>query len=297
VAACSFFASLFRKNPMLITSNQGLSVSTAAAIRNTAKLLVFDSLSKWFVGKYVPNSGFTYTIGTGMNQVHLQNEPTFRDSFIWDFGDGTTSTSINPSHSYALDGTYTVKLSSTKCFLGQNLTSTFSRTVTFCSHTPTIFPNLLLCPNEKDTLWTQPANSYQWCDGWGNPIAGATNRWILGTAGYAYSVLATVNGCTERSASVDVDVWVDNPDCSLGIRNPALKQDLNIHPNPAGRTLTIQSKSIIRAVKFSNLTGQELTVIERAPGNYDVSGLQSGMYMVTVLFGDGRQTATKFVKQ
>lgn len=31
-------------------------------------------------------------------------------SYLWDFGDGTTSTSANPSHTYSVQGTYTVKL-------------------------------------------------------------------------------------------------------------------------------------------------------------------------------------------
>lgn len=35
-------------------------------------------------------------------------------SYFWDFGDGTTSTSISPSHAYASPGTYTVKLFGTE---------------------------------------------------------------------------------------------------------------------------------------------------------------------------------------
>jgi gliding motility-associated-like protein len=31
-------------------------------------------------------------------------------SYLWDFGDGTTSTAVNPSHTYSVQGTYTVKL-------------------------------------------------------------------------------------------------------------------------------------------------------------------------------------------
>ena len=34
------------------------------------------------------------------------------ESYLWEFGDGTTSTEENPTHAYALGGTYTVKLSS-----------------------------------------------------------------------------------------------------------------------------------------------------------------------------------------
>lgn len=35
------------------------------------------------------------------------------DSYAWDFGDGSTGTTINPSHTYAVGGTYRVRLAVT----------------------------------------------------------------------------------------------------------------------------------------------------------------------------------------
>lgn len=51
-AACAFYATLYRKDPSLITYNPGLTVTEATDIRNTAKLVVFDSLLHWHVGEY-----------------------------------------------------------------------------------------------------------------------------------------------------------------------------------------------------------------------------------------------------
>lgn len=84
-----------------------------------------------------------------------------------------------------------------------------------CSHTPTITPsNLILCPNENDTIWTQAYDSYQWYKN-GNPISGATNQYLVvnhfNDAGYYFSVDATLNGCTETSAQVLVDGWAFLP--------------------------------------------------------------------------------------
>ena len=42
--------------------------------------------------------------------VYFTNNSTDADYFEWDFGDGTGSNSLNPSHSYAYEGTYTVRL-------------------------------------------------------------------------------------------------------------------------------------------------------------------------------------------
>jgi PKD repeat protein len=42
--------------------------------------------------------------------IQFQNNSTGYDSCVWDFGDGTTSYLVNPSHAYAIDGVFTVKL-------------------------------------------------------------------------------------------------------------------------------------------------------------------------------------------
>ena len=52
----------------------------------------------------------TETNNRTVNFTNLSNEAT---SFDWDFGDGTSSTSVNPVKTYDADGTYTVKLTAT----------------------------------------------------------------------------------------------------------------------------------------------------------------------------------------
>jgi hypothetical protein len=49
-AACSFYTVLLRKNPVAITYNFGLTDTVARKIKEATKLLVYDSLSNWFVG-------------------------------------------------------------------------------------------------------------------------------------------------------------------------------------------------------------------------------------------------------
>jgi PKD repeat protein len=40
----------------------------------------------------------------------FRNTTLAGQTFSWNFGDGTTSTAINPTHLYNTPGTYTVKL-------------------------------------------------------------------------------------------------------------------------------------------------------------------------------------------
>ncbi|MVN20535.1 gliding motility-associated C-terminal domain-containing protein [Mucilaginibacter arboris] len=45
--------------------------------------------------------------------VSFKNLSTNADSYLWDFGDGTTSTAVNPQHTYTTKGNFTVKLTAT----------------------------------------------------------------------------------------------------------------------------------------------------------------------------------------
>lgn len=58
-----------------------------------------------------PNSTFTSTVN-GL-QVTFNSLGSVGDSWLWNFGDGLTSTSHNPTHTYAIGGVYVVKLTVT----------------------------------------------------------------------------------------------------------------------------------------------------------------------------------------
>ena len=60
----------------------------------------------------VPTSEFTATLANG-STVTFSNTSSNADTYLWDFGDGNTSTEIEPIHSYATPGSYTVTLSAT----------------------------------------------------------------------------------------------------------------------------------------------------------------------------------------
>jgi len=74
-----------------------------------------------------PVANFTANTTTGLNPETVQftdtssNTPT---SWLWDFGDGTTSTDQNPTHVYSLPGSYTVTLIATNNAGSSTLTQT-----------------------------------------------------------------------------------------------------------------------------------------------------------------------------
>ena len=56
-----------------------------------------------------PQAGFLYHLNASFF-VSFQNESYNAASYLWDFGDGTTSTSVNPEHTYASKGLKRVTL-------------------------------------------------------------------------------------------------------------------------------------------------------------------------------------------
>ena len=112
-AACSFYSVILRKNPVAITYNFGLTDTVARNIKEAVKLLVYDSLSNWFVGKYDPVARFEYS--TIDNIVSFQNQSSSADAYFWDFGDGASSTDFQPTHTYAMSGIYTLRFIARRC--------------------------------------------------------------------------------------------------------------------------------------------------------------------------------------
>lgn len=298
IAACCFYTSLYRKDPTLITDNYVLDVNTAMIIRNAVKTLVYDAMQDWYIGRYVPVSYFYYHIIDGANNVKLNgNSLQNKDWFVWEFGDGATSQELQPVHSYAADGTYTIKLTSGKCYLGQDIISVFERTVNFCQHTNTIYPDLMLCPDQAGTIWTQPADSYQWLDAFGEPIEGATNQWLEVYSGQ-YSVETTINGCTERSPVKHVDGWIDIGlgECSLGNTNREKPADIEVFPNPAEHSLFIQSSAKVVQVYVYSILGEKVTA-QLYNGFIDVSALAKGVYLLKAVTDADEEKTIKFIKQ
>ena len=81
-------------------------------------------------------AGFTYTVDDDQGNVTFVNTSENATSYAWNFGDGTTSTEINPTHQFA-SGTYTVQLTASNDF---NQSKSVSDEVTIQVVGPIIVP-------------------------------------------------------------------------------------------------------------------------------------------------------------
>ncbi len=121
LAACTFYTVLYRKNPLLIATDYSLPAADAANIRMAVKNLVYDNLSNWNVGVFDPVAQFS--VSEENNIFSFQNTSTFASDYLWDFGDGTTTTLSNPTHTYAANGMYNVTLTARSCLLSHSITT------------------------------------------------------------------------------------------------------------------------------------------------------------------------------
>lgn len=112
-AACALYTMIYKKDPTLITWNSTLSASVANTIKLAAKTIVFDEIASWDFTINPAEANFSEDIQDAT--VAFTNTSADFESVLWDFGDGTSSTEENPTHTYTADGTYTVSLTVIKC--------------------------------------------------------------------------------------------------------------------------------------------------------------------------------------
>ena len=112
-AACSFYSILFKKNPALNSFNSTLSAADATIVKTAAKQIVFDSLGKWY--SYYPSVAAGFSFVRSGNTANFSGNTVSGATYSWNFGDGSTAATQNPSHTYTSPGAYQVKLTVKRC--------------------------------------------------------------------------------------------------------------------------------------------------------------------------------------
>ncbi len=167
--------------------------------------------------------------------VNFSNTSTAPANYLWDFGDGFTSASQNPSHTYNTYGSFTVKLIVTN-FVG------CSDSVVLTDYVKILPPqaniNNLPQSNCSPLTWTftatinspDPVVSYFWDlgDGTTSTLPNPTNTYLTGSYNIKL-IVTTLGGCTDTvlvSAGIIAD---DKPvaNFSANPRDVCAKYDVN----------------------------------------------------------------------
>lgn len=213
-------------------------------------------------------------------------------NFLWSFPGAvpSTSTDVNPTGiCYNTPGNYAVSLIASNAIGGDTLTLNNYMTVY-------PYPAPQGIAQSGDTLFANTgAVTYQWYFS-GTLIPGATDYYYVAMQSGDYNVVATdVNNCEVEAAIYDVIAAVSP--LSIGE-----ERVVRVYPNPVDDLLKIDHPFLSgenATISIYNMVGALQTIRTQkinAALNYDVHGLESGLFWLEI--SNGEQTLrTRFMKQ
>jgi len=244
------------------------------------------------------------TSGCAALKVDFTNQSVFAITYLWDFGDGTTSVLTNPSHYYSNPGTYTVTL------MAFGATGTDSSTVTsqvFVYPAP-VANFQAYVSDHGDTVYfadnSVDAVSWLWNFGDGATDTVQNPIHVYSTNGvYNISLIVTNSyGCsdtTSKPAFLKINVGLDEFQFS----------DANVHifPNPFSSELNIgisPEKESTMQISLLNIEGIQLISEKKSVSKGDQQikindfkdKLVPGMYLLEIEV-NGQKHYTKLIYQ
>jgi PKD repeat protein len=205
-------------------------------------------------------------------------------SRTWDFGDGTTSTSINPIKKYNIIGNYNVKL---KTFTNNGcIDSTIKQVSVIKSPLAGSIagPNTNIQPNTQYlyNINQQLNHTYEWQIENGAIISGqGTNainiQWLNNGAGVLRCIITSTNNCTD-TAKLQLNVG------PTGINDIKIS-NIKIYPNPTNNIINIEglNKNENNTIQIFDVQGKlVITKNITEKGTVDLSELNKGVYVIKI---------------
>lgn len=210
-------------------------------------------------------------------------------SYSWNFGDGSTSTLMNPTHSYASTGMYTVTLvacnSNGNCdtLVKTNYISITQNTSQISALGPRNF-----CFGDSVALMAQPGmNLYQWYRNF-IQIPGATSYYYKAKVkGKYFCVSKTFAGCSDTSNTIIVRTPCLPPTTNqlrteISEVDDEIETGIAVYPNPGNGVFTAYAPA--GQLLVYNLMGKLIYSRQKieTEHTFDISNLPAGIYLVTV---------------
>lgn len=110
-----------------VTFNSGSNTEVAIYFFNegTVETRLDDFSIDIGTGTVPPAAAFTFEIDTAdYFKADFKNNSLNASTYLWDFGDGNTSTMMEPSHTYTMEGSYTVSLTASNAQNDMSMAST-----------------------------------------------------------------------------------------------------------------------------------------------------------------------------
>lgn len=205
----------------------------------------------------------------------------------WDFGDGTFSNALNPSHVFSSSGNYNVVLQCTN----NSVVETKSKSIYVNHYNPNIIRSgsLLVGQPIQFTSTGAVVNSCSWDFGDGTTAnTNPANHSYSSGGSYVIKNISTDNSCIDTS-TMTVVIGV------TGIDQITNNFEFNVHPNPFKNNFqfdySLQSSNTVSFI-LKDITGRIVKIIADketvSAGNYtaDISFSNPGVYMLELTVGN-----------
>lgn len=225
------------------------------------------------------------------------NMSTCSSSFLWKFGDGTTSSLPLPIHQFADTGTYIVTLIVYNGVASDTLTK--SITIVSIGYPNPIFTVTL----SNDTVYCKitggiwSTNNLTWYFSDGTSASSVDTFHVFQDTGTYNVRLRLINGCgmfmKDTLVTVNYIITV--------IKNIQLDKSISVvYPNPSHHLITVYTvdKETVKYISIYNLLGQKVMQDYESKNHQriDVSQLESGSYILHVKTETGLYY-NKFIKE
>lgn len=206
--------------------------------------------------------------------------------YIWQWGNGDTSSQRSPNYSYATPNTYTVKLlviANNKCV------DTSTQTINVLTNP--LIGNIVGNTNANIVNYfpysvpVQTNTNYNWSIQNGTIQSGQNNNaisvlWTSKGTGKLGVLATNTNGCKD-SASLNVSIN------NVGIQDVNINQELSIYPNPTKSIILISNTNnnlVGKNYTISNVIGQILLAgkLTTEETTVNLDALSSGIYLLSI---------------
>ena len=207
------------------------------------------------------------------------------ENYAWDFGDGSFSEEMSPTHVYISPGSYEVQLVASQ----GNTTDTARQTIeVFALPEPDLGPDQIITPEESITLTPGTFSTYSWSNG-----SSQAELTLLGSelGEGIFPYVVTVTDTNQCQASDTLLLTVSLSTSILGTLPASL---IHIYPNPTHEVLFIEFESStvpLGAISIQDLQGRQLSIQSISPTQQvqriEVTSLPRGIYIWRVAVNEG----------
>ena len=226
-------------------------------------------------------------------EAYFTDASTQATSYVWDFGDGNTSTQQNPSHVYQQAGYYTI------CMIASNI----------CSADTTCIDSVLFCaPPDADFSFVSDSTGLATFTNLSSGFGNISYSWDFGDASgtstdqnptYTYGSDGNYNVCLIITDDCGSDTVCNAVSITLvGLEESLQLAGLTVSPNPSnGRYRIAGDLSGSTHIRVFDPVGKLLLSEELATdGILDLKNVVPGVYLLEVI-SEGRRGFRKLIKE